>query len=104
MEAAETATLGRITGRGFLALRTHGYRRVEGVFFAAQPTHSELVDLFVAGEPIEYRGTLYLSEKKKMECVSKVVIRAVTRESGRTRVEIEREGSTAEVEADVVAI
>lgn len=92
MVAAEPATLAGIRGRGYLALRTEGYPRIEGVFFAPQPSGRELFDLYLSTRPVQYEGAVYRGSQRSLETCD-VWLRAIKREAGRIRLDVTRAGS-----------
>lgn len=93
---ADVAILGGalrgIRGRGYLEVLTTGYRRAEGVFFAAISEHERLVQLLIEGQPVSFEGPLFGAEGKEFVEV-RVVLRAVRVEGGQTRAEIVKTGS-----------
>jgi len=85
------ARLANLERRGYLAVRTDGYRRAEGAFFCPPDEHDRIAGLMAAGKPVKFRGTLYYDDRS--EVVERYVfITGFALESGRVRVRLIAEG------------
>jgi hypothetical protein len=57
--AAQAAELGDVRGRGYLAIRTDGYRRCEGTFFCGKARADSIKGLLRSEEPVRVRAIVY---------------------------------------------
>ncbi len=87
------ASLGDLTGRGYLSVQTEGYRRAEGVFFTELAHRDTCLRYIIHGLPALYRGVLVDDRGIERIYDGEVFVRAVGAEGGRLRVRLEAIGS-----------
>lgn len=57
--AAQAAELGNVRGRGYLAIRTDGYRRCEGTFFCGKARLDSIRGLLRSENAVPVRAIVY---------------------------------------------
>jgi hypothetical protein len=76
-----------IEQRGYLEIRTDGYRRCEGAFFCPLAERKRIVQFMIDGQPVLFRGTLYSGNRS--ETVERpVLVSGFTTDGGQLRVRL----------------
>ena len=72
--AAQAAELGDVSGRGYLAIISEGYRRCEGTFFCRKAERETIAELLQGQSTATFRGVVY---EEKSDLGRKIVEVAV---------------------------